>query len=103
VQQAESAAEYLRRRKIKPNLVFVSPALRTKETANIVCKQLQYDTASMITSADLQEIFQGDWEGQRRDELHTAEVLERMTQQGWEFKSPGPSQCEIQLKTFCFF
>lgn len=67
----------------------MSPALRTRETATIVCNQLSIDSADILISPELQEIFQGDWEGQRRDHFHTDDVIERMQQQGWEFKSPG--------------
>jgi len=88
-EQAAVTGKYVKQKYLKLNKVFASPAVRTRETARIICSEHQNYNKEVEYSDALQEISQGDWEGKPRDECHTVEVIQRMKTEGWDFKGPG--------------
>ncbi len=65
--QAQESAKWLSDKKV--DLIFVSPFLRTKETAEIISKALHIDRSKIIVDDRIHEINVGDWNGKSFDEF----------------------------------
>lgn len=59
--QASEASKWLSNKKI--DLIFTSPFVRTKETAEIISKKLNLDASKIITDNRLTELNAGVWNG----------------------------------------
>jgi len=59
--QALEAAKWLKDKKI--DLIFTSPFMRTRETADLIAKQLGLDSSHVITEPSICELKIGVWEG----------------------------------------
>lgn len=59
--QAEEAGKWLSNKKI--DLIYVSPFLRTRETAEIIAKRIGFDKKKIILDTRISEINAGVWNG----------------------------------------
>ena len=59
--QAEEAGKWLSNKKI--DLIYVSPFIRTKETAEIIAKKIGFDKKKIILDTKISEINAGVWNG----------------------------------------
>lgn len=87
-EQAVARGQAMKRQLIKPNIVAVSPALRTRDTARLTLGEMQY-RGKVYIDPDLQELSQGEAEGQPRSEVWTPERLAQIELLGKEFALPG--------------
>jgi alpha-ribazole phosphatase len=98
VTQAQNLGQYLVAKSILPAKVYVSPAIRTIETANHVLSTMGLDIEPLIQE-EIQELGQGAAEGKPRDEVYTPEVLRNIEQLGKDFKlEGGESMNEVGLR-----
>lgn len=65
-EQAKRAGQDLKDKKIE--LVVASPMERTKETANIICKEIDYSPEKILHNELLKERSAGPYSGKHRDE-----------------------------------
>lgn len=65
--QIETAANIFLQEKIKIDVIYTSPMLRTVETANILSDKL--GQKSIVVNEDLQEVYAPGWIGAPMDEL----------------------------------
>lgn len=70
--------------------VYVSSAVRTRQTAEIVTAGL-YDPANIEASEDLLELGQGSWETQDRKQVYTPAVMKEINSNNWRVRPPGKS------------
>ncbi len=87
-QQSIERGQAMRRQLIKPNAVAVSPAVRTQQTARLALGAMDYH-GTVYTDPNLQELSQGDYEGQPSAEVWTPERLAEIAEQGKDFALPG--------------
>ena len=88
VEQARQAGRFLRSQGIVPSHVYVSPARRTRHTAEHALATAGVSLVPIIDDA-LQEMSQGDWENQLRAETYTDAIIQEITKTGKAFKAPG--------------
>ncbi len=88
VLQARLLGEYLLANNILPSKVFVSPALRTRQTAVHTLGVLGY-SVDPIVADQIQEMDQDDYAGRVRTEVYTPEVIKDIHRFGKDFKLPG--------------
>lgn len=86
-QQAAALATTLQQRHYSPNLILASDAIRCQQTLQLL--QLHTPHTPTHSSAQLREQSQGEWEGQPRALLHTAEVRAAMKQHHVRFSAAG--------------
>lgn len=95
VGQAKALGLHMKELGIMPGCVLTSPAVRTMETAEIVLEEMNINRQPLFDN-DLQEIHQGDWEGQLRVDMYTEAVAAERGKLGKDFKAPnGESTNEI--------
>ena len=83
--------------KIKFDEIYSSSAIRTLETSKPVCDITGYPLEKIITSEELLELSQGDWEGRLRAEVYTPQVLSKINSDNWHFTPPnGESQRVVE-------
>lgn len=87
-EQAIARGQSMKRQLIKPNIVAVSPAVRTRETARLALGEMDY-RGKVYIEPNLQELSQGEAEGRLRTEVWTDERLAEMAEKGKEFAMPG--------------
>ncbi len=87
-EQAVARGQAMKRQLIKPNIVAVSPALRTRDTARLTLGEMKY-RGKVYIDPDLQELSQGEFEGQVRDEVWTAEREAEAALLGKDYALPG--------------
>lgn len=83
--QASKLGVWIARQKIMPDVVYVSPAVRTLETmaialeaAGIICNPIVEDR--------IQELTHGEFEGAIRSEIFTPQLLEQVQRELKDFK-----------------
>lgn len=86
--QADLLGEYWRQSGMLPEVVYSSPALRSRQTIERVLKHIGLNKPPEIDGR-LQELSQGDFEGSARDEVYTPDVIEAIYTQQKSFKLPG--------------
>jgi probable phosphoglycerate mutase len=102
-QQAKQVGENFRENEIKFEKVYCSPAVRTKETLQIILNETSLSDNPIEYSDDLQELSQGEWEGRLREEIYTPERLAEINSNQWLFKAPGgESQKEVEERMLHF-
>jgi broad specificity phosphatase PhoE len=95
IEQATLLGQTLLAKGIIPDEVHASPAVRTLQTAEHALKAMGLNTVPILDD-DLQELAQGDWEGQDRTIVYTDAVYTAMAQQNKDFKAPnGESMNEV--------
>ena len=72
-EQAKKLGLFLKRQNLLPDVVFVSPAVRTRRTAELSLGVLGLDLEVRIAD-EVQELSQGAAEGCSREEVYTPEV-----------------------------
>jgi broad specificity phosphatase PhoE len=110
IQQATKLGQHLKalKQRVSPKAplfdhVFVSPTIRTKTTASILCEHIDFDKTKMKERAELIELTHGEWDGKLRSEHHTPEVLAQMQSLGWDWKSPtGESLNDVEKRMLQF-
>ncbi len=101
VKQAKALGKRLKAEGISFDEVYSSTALRTRKTTEIVVEYLDFPNGQIIFSDDLLELSQGDWEGKKRVNVYTPNVLEQMAEQHWSFKAPnGESQKDVEKRVY---
>ncbi len=99
--QALWLGERLRAEDIKFDQVYSSTAVRTQQTAKIVCKQTGYPLEKILYSEKLQELDQGEWEGKPRNQIYTPETLAKINKDNWNFTPPnGESQRDVEERMY---
>ncbi|KAH3767922.1 histidine phosphatase family protein [Pelomyxa schiedti] len=84
--------------------VWSSPAVRTKDTAKLVCQEVGMNSEKIVYCDLLHELDQGEWAGKRRHECYTPEVLEQYRRNPMDFKpKDGESQREVEARMNLFF
>ncbi|HVX23876.1 MAG TPA: histidine phosphatase family protein [Candidatus Saccharimonadales bacterium] len=86
--QARVLGEFLLANDVMPDSVYTSPARRTRDTATLCLKGMGL-LAVPIADSRLQELDQGQWTGQPRDEVYTPKVTAQLKREGKDFKAPG--------------
>jgi isoleucyl-tRNA synthetase len=59
--QAQDAAKWLKDKKI--DMIFVSPYVRTRETAEIIAKNINFDPKNILVADEIREYETGIWDG----------------------------------------
>ncbi|MFT4250759.1 MAG: histidine phosphatase family protein [Candidatus Woesearchaeota archaeon] len=85
-EQAKKLQQFLLQKRLVPNHIIVSEALRARRTAEIATNHL--DIKHKIDSR-IVEISNGELEGKPREEFYTPELLAQKEEQGTNWKAPG--------------
>lgn len=102
--QAIVLGKWLAKKGIFFDRVFASVAIRAKETARLVCQEINLPTAEIYIEEDLVELCQGDWTGRLREEVYTEAALKAIQDDPWNFKAPGgESQKEVEERVYDWF
>eukprot|EP00250_Pteridium_aquilinum_P018020 c23897_g3_i1 orf=504-1781(-) len=101
--QARALGVFLLSHGVHFDAVFSSPLERCKQTAVSVCQEVNF-TKDKIEFADaLMELSQGLWEGLRRSEIYTPELLNVMANSQPDFHAPGgESQRQVEFRMIEF-
>ena len=75
--------------------IYSSPARRTLQTAELITQKIGADVRKIITSDGLQELHQGDWEGQPRDKIYTPEILNEISRSAGTFCPPNGESMQM--------
>lgn len=87
-EQAVRLGHWISRRQLKPDVVYVSPAVRTIETARISLEAAGL-VVEPVVDKRLQELSQGLAEGKPRKEIYTKEVQKLINRDLKDFKLEG--------------
>lgn len=88
----------LHREKLSFDQCLCSPATRALKTAEISFAGLEPHAPIQIDHR-LQEMSQGDWEGQLRADMYTPEVMQSFLTNGGSYKAPnGESQLDVETR-----
>jgi len=99
--QAHLLGERFRDEGITFDDVYSSTAVRTQETAKIVCSYIGFSLDGIVANDDFLELDQGDWVGRDRNEIYTPEVLQKINSNNWQFRPPnGESQKEVEDRMY---
>jgi broad specificity phosphatase PhoE len=94
--QSTALYKYFNKHGINFDLVYCSPFVRTKSTAEI---SLGGKGPVILVDNRLVEYSAGDFEGKIRSEIHTAAILHQMAEMGLDFQPPGgESQRQVILR-----
>lgn len=85
--QADALGRRLAEDGVEYDALFVSPAVRTRKTAEGILRHIGCD--KIIVVDDLVEISQGDWEGQPRAGLYADAARRAMAEKHFDFAAPG--------------
>lgn len=100
-EQARMLGQWMAEKNFPLHHLYCSTAKRAKQTLEGIqevfpIEQVQY-------SAELEELSQGDWEGQLRNEIYSKELLETINSNNYRFKAPnGESQEEVENRMYQF-
>lgn len=86
--QAAQLGRYILNHEINPDFYFASPAVRARDTIDIVLKTMGLSQPVTIDER-LLEMSQGDAEGKPRKEIYTDAVLAAIRRQLLDFALPG--------------
>jgi broad specificity phosphatase PhoE len=99
IYQAELLGKRLKAENAVFDKVYSSTSKRAEQTALIACNIIGFDLSKIIVSEQLEELSQGSWEGLRRDELYTPEVLREINSKAGQFRPPeGESQMDVEAR-----
>lgn len=87
--QAEALAERLMKEQIKFNGVYSSIAIRAKDTAEIVCRRINFPLDKIVLCKEFQEQTHGQWEGLPRSTVWTPERKQELERTIHEYSLPG--------------
>ncbi|KAI5066020.1 hypothetical protein GOP47_0018644 [Adiantum capillus-veneris] len=89
--QARALGVFLLSHGVHFDAVFSSPLERCKQTAVSVCQEVNFAKEKLEFADALMEMSQGLWEGLRRSEIYTPELLNLRANTQPDFHAPGPS------------
>lgn len=87
-EQARLLGPWLKKTYDTPSAVITSPAVRARRTAQIALEAADLQLPVSIDD-NLQELSRGDWEGALHAEKDTPEELQRMVDEGMNYRTPG--------------
>ncbi len=100
-QQSHRLGLRFKNEKIIFDRYIVSPAIRTKDTFQLTMAAMGLEVEPIIDER-IQELHQGDWEGQPRAEIYPP-VQHDIQRLKWHFKAPkGESQYEVEQRMTAF-
>lgn len=83
--------------------VLTSPLERCKQTALSVCQEMKFGKERLEFAEELVEMSQGLWEGLRKLEVYTMELLNIMANLHQDFHAPGgESQRQVEFRMMEF-
>jgi probable phosphoglycerate mutase len=88
-EQARITGEYLKSIRYSPDIVIISPAIRTRMTADTICTILDIPYSQRIIDPRIQEIGQWVWEGRLKSEVFTREMMAEISEKKWHHKPEG--------------
>lgn len=83
---------------IKPDIVYVSPAIRTRDTAHIILEHSQLEGIPYRIDERLQELSQGIKEGASRNATYTDTVRQLIAENPLGFKFEGGESIEEVMR-----
>jgi len=102
--QARALGIRLFNERIRFDRIFSSSAVRALDTARIVCNHIAFNKKMIAVCADLLELNQGDWQGDKRSDRYTVACLKEMNILHPDFSAPGgESQREVEHRMFRWF
>ncbi|GAB3962820.1 histidine phosphatase family protein [Spirosoma harenae] len=100
-QQAKLLGQRLQREGISFDHWFVSPAVRTLQTSELIAESINLPAVRIANQ--LQEQWMGDWEGELRSAIYLPETLALMNANVWRYKDHnGESQFEVETRMLDF-
>ncbi len=97
--QAAALGERLRDEKIPIDFAYTSPTMRAYDTAAIALTTIHYPLDAIVQVEALNEINQGDWEAERRDNVYHRNNLLYIMRKGPTFAPPnGESQERVEQR-----
>ena len=103
VKQANSLGSRLAAEKIKFDEIYSSPFVRVAQTVLAACLHIERHPDKVIFVPQLEELDQGEWEGEERDEIF-AKYLKQINYLGPWFRPPGgESQKTVQRRVSAWF
>lgn len=89
IEQSKRLGYFLANQGIFPSVVYVTPALRTIQTAEYALAEMGLDL-QLLVQDELQELDEGDWIGLVRDDVYAdKKVIAEMARLGRDFKRGG--------------
>ncbi|MFT5686673.1 MAG: broad specificity phosphatase PhoE [Myxococcota bacterium] len=89
IAQAETLGRWLGQSDIAADRIVASTAVRAQQTARYALAEAGIPLKRIETFTELEELDQGDWENELREETYTPEVLARINVDNWAFSPPG--------------
>lgn len=92
LEQARAAGEKLRRKGIKVDIAFTSKLSRASDTLDIMLKTMGQSGIPVIRSEELNERYQGSWEGVKKAEIaknHGGEEKLKVLKREYKFRPPA--------------
>lgn len=97
--QSKKLGDWFLKNNILFDHAFCSTATRAKQTLEHILEKTLI--TSVQYSKDLEELSQGDWEGQLRENIYTPEQLRIINSNNYKFKAPnGESQEEVENRMY---
>ncbi|KAH7438403.1 hypothetical protein KP509_04G013600 [Ceratopteris richardii] len=101
--QARALGVFLLSHGVHFDAVFSSPLERCKQTAIVVCQEVNFSKENIEYADALMELSQGLWEGLRRSEIYSPELLNIITSSQPDFRPPGgESQRQVEFRMMEF-
>lgn len=101
--QARALGVFLLSHGVHFDAVFSSPLERCKQTAVSVCQEVNFAKDKIEFADALIELSQGAWEGLRRSEIYTPELLNVIANCQPDFHAPeGESQRQVEFRMIEF-
>jgi len=96
--QASKLGRWLRSRGVRFDRVVASTAVRAKRTAELMLAELD-DPPQLELDTNLEEMTQGDWEGQPRSECYTEKTQAAIDADPRGFAAPGgESKADVEAR-----
>jgi Fe-Mn family superoxide dismutase len=92
LEQARKAGENLKKRGIKFDIAFTSKLSRATDTLDIILKSMGQSGIPVIRSEELNERYQGSWEGKKKSDLakmYGGEDKLKVLKREYEFRPPA--------------
>lgn len=87
--QAKTLGRWLGRSGISADRICASTAVRAQQTARYALQEADIPLRRIETFIELEELDQGDWENELREETYTPEVIAQIIEDKWAFTPPG--------------
>ncbi|KAG8089884.1 hypothetical protein GUJ93_ZPchr0011g28171 [Zizania palustris] len=101
--QARALAVFLCSRGARLAAAYASPLDRSRATASLVCRELDFPEEQIQVSDALTEMSQGQWEGCPRSGIYTPEMVNLMDSTQPDFSAPaGESLRQVQFRMMEF-